>query len=151
MAVIVEQDCVLDAAPERVFEVVTSPRGLRHVAWPLIRFVTVDPPEWPDRFAGGAHLVALRLFGIVPLGRQVIDVSFPEGPAGGFAVRDNGHSALIARWDHWVTIAPHGADQSHYTDRVTVEAGWRTPVAAAFARVFYAHRQRRLRRLMAKG
>ncbi|MEJ6395082.1 hypothetical protein V8J82_17605 [Gymnodinialimonas sp. 2305UL16-5] len=147
MARIVERTMILDAAPERVFDAVTRPAVLTHIAAPLVRFAPVDPPHWPDRFATGPHLVSMRLFGHLPLGRQVIDVSYPETPPDTYIVRDNGHSALIARWDHWITIQATGDGGAHYTDRVEIEAGWRTAPVAWFATAFYAHRQKRLRRL----
>jgi hypothetical protein len=59
---------------------------------------------------------------------------------------------LIHCRDHWITIAPGAADgTTHYTDRVEIEAGLLTPLIAGFARVFYAHRQRRWRALAATG
>jgi len=83
----------------------------------------------------------------LPLGWQEIRVSFPPPPSGGLAIRDDGRGALVARWDHLIEIVPEAAG-TRYTDTVTIEAGWRTPFVAVFARVFYAHRQRRWRGLV---
>ena len=59
--------------------------------------------------------------------------------------------ALIRRWDHLITIEPAGPRRTRYTDWVEAEAGLLTPLVWAFARVFYAHRQRRWQRLVAHG
>ena len=67
-----------------------------------------------------------------------------------WSIRDNGHGAMIKTWDHMIEVAPDG-DGTRFTDRVTVDAGWLTPFVALFARVFYRHRQRRWRRLIANG
>ncbi len=56
----------------------------------------------------------------------------------------------MRRWDHWIFVAAEGGG-TRYTDRVNVEAGLLTPFIWRFARVFYGHRQRRLRAFAADG
>lgn len=63
-------------------------------------------------------------------------------------LRDNGYGPLIQVWDHWIEISPEG-DGTRYVDRVTVEAGWLTPLISGFAKLFYSHRQRRWKALAA--
>jgi hypothetical protein len=74
----------------------------------------------------------------------------PEQPAGRYAVRDNGYGPLIKRWDHWIEINAEGTG-TRYVDRVHIDAGVLTPLICGFARLFYAHRQRRWRRLVARN
>lgn len=66
-------------------------------------------------------------------------------------IRDNGFGPLISRWDHWIAIATGEDGTTRYVDRVDIEAGALTGLVAAFARVFYAHRQRRWRALARTG
>ena len=78
-------------------------------------------------------------------------ISYPEPPRDGVRVlRDNGYSPIIKRWDHWIEIEDVGG-KTRYTDRVHIDAGLLTAPVAAFARVFYAHRQRRWRKLVRLG
>ena len=59
---------------------------------------------------------------------------------------DAGYSDLIKVWDHKIVLEPfHG--MTRYTDQVEIIAGPLTVAAWLFAKVFYAHRQRRLSRL----
>jgi hypothetical protein len=102
----------------------------------------------PDSWSEGTYRVRLHLFGLVPFGEQAIVISIPP-TATGFALRDAGHSALIKTWDHLITIQPHG-NGSIYRDRVEVKAGVLTPLIWLFAQVFYRHRQRRWRALVAR-
>jgi len=62
-------------------------------------------------------------------------------------LRDNGYSALITTWDHWITVEPDGERGTRYRDEVEVKAGLLTPFVWLFAQVFYRHRQRRWRAL----
>ena len=141
----------LAVAPSRAVEEIGKPWVMLHVSRPVIVFRRIEPKTLPERWEEGRYRVSLWLFGILPLGWQVIGVEFPQQPQRGFALRDNGFSPLIRRWDHLITIEP-GPDGSSacYTDELTLEAGFLTPVVALFVRLFFAHRQRRLRKLAAR-
>jgi hypothetical protein len=147
---IVQLETMLPATATECQSAVMSPALLCHVTAPLIRFEPVTPPGWPARWQPGPFLVRMKLFGLLPLGEQTIDISLPPTAPGLFLLRDNGHSRLIPRWDHLIIIeAVEGG--TRYTDRVEIEAGWRTPFVWLFARLFYGHRQRRWRQLVAHG
>jgi hypothetical protein len=138
----------LPCTPEVAIEHVKSPALLLHIARPLLDFRAYDPPQLPAVWADGTYWVSMRLFGILPLGRQAVVISQP--PADVFTVRDNGYSALIQKWDHVITIAPSGSG-TLYRDRVTIQAGVFTPIVSLFAQYFYRHRQRRWRQLASGG
>ena len=138
----------LPAPPARVWDEVNKPRLLFFVARPMVRFAPVAPKALPDRWEETDYLFSLKWHGIIPLGRQVISLSRPAPKDGTHFLRDNGHSRVAKRWDHLISIAPEGGG-TRYTDSVTVDAGLLTPVVAAFARRFYAHRQARWKTLVA--
>jgi hypothetical protein len=140
----------LPITAEEAAALVAIPALLNHIAAPLLRFVALDPPALPDVWGERRYHVRVLLGGLLPLGRQWIDISRHSGPAGGFRMRDNGSGDLARRWDHWITITPDAAGGCTYTDDVEIEAGLLTPFVWSFAKLFYAHRQRRWRVLAAK-
>jgi hypothetical protein len=148
---LIERSCILPCSPKRCFAEVESPRLLSYVSRPLVRFVAIDPPAFPKRWEEREYRVGLRILGWIPLGSQVIGIArgdFSDDENGFRAqLRDNGHSALVSKWDHWITVesAPGGC---RYTDRIELQAGALTPLVGAFAWVFYRHRQRRWQRLV---
>jgi hypothetical protein len=146
---IVDISTILECTIDEAVTHVKTPRLLEFVAAPLVRFDPVSPPVFPDLWSAGEYSVALRLFGVVPFGKQAIVISMPPTETG-FTVRDAGHSALINTWDHFIIITPHGY-RCHYRDRVEVRAGLLTPFIWLFAQFFYRHRQRRWRALVAKN
>lgn len=136
----------LPIAAADAFARVRTPALLEHVAAPLLRFVPIDPPVFPPFWAESDYRVQVKLFGVVPLGRQTIAISI-GALEGAFAVRDNGSGDLAQRWDHRITIVPDGEGRCTYRDEVEIEAGPLTPIVWAFANYFYRHRQRRWRKL----
>lgn len=139
---------VLDVPADRAFAEVETPRLLEHVAAPLQPFEPLDPPALPERWIDGSYLVKLKMFGLVPIGTHWIVVTvLARGPER-YQVRDNGRGTLVSLWDHLITIEPLTADRCRYTDEVEVRSGLLTPFVWAFALPFYAHRQRRWRRLV---
>ena len=148
----VELTTQLDCTPDEAWARVKTAPLLQHIAFPLIRFVPVKGQSFPQGWEPGEYRAWMFLFGFIPLGWQAIVISLPEPEGEKRFVRDNGYSPLIRRWDHWITIAPgeNGA-RTRYTDRVTIEAGPLTAIIALFAKVFYAHRQRRWRALARTG
>jgi len=135
--------------PETVWAEVQTAGLLQHIAWPLVRFIPVDDAAFESFRPGGRYQVRLRLFGIIPFGTQWIVTSLHEADSTDWPkrLRDNGHSALISRWDHWITVTPDPNGGTHYSDEVEVSAGALTPFIWAFAQIFYWHRQRRWRGL----
>jgi ligand-binding SRPBCC domain-containing protein len=139
----------LPAAPEDVWEFAMQTATLHHVAAPLLRFEPEGRPL-PRRWRAGAWRVRLRGPLGLPLGWQEIRVSFPDVPPPLRQLRDEGRGALVRRWDHVIEIAPDG-EGTRYTDKLEIEAGALTPLIALAARGFYAHRQRRWRRMLNSG
>lgn len=145
----VSRSTIIDIPPAVVWSEVQTARLLLHIAWPLMRFVPVGDQTLEHFRPGGRYQVKLRLFVILPFGEQWIVTSLhsPESGQWPKRLRDNGYSALIDKWDHWITIAPNAGGGTLYSDDVEISAGIMTPFLWAFAQVFYRHCQRRWRGL----
>jgi len=151
MPATVELSTTLACTPDEAWTRVRTSVLLLHVAAPLIRFTPKGDARFPEVWQPGEYRAWMWLFGLIPIGWQAVVISEPEPQGDARFIRDNGFSPLIRRWDHWITIAPGEGGTTRYTDRVDVEAGPLTPLIAAFARVFYAHRQSRWRALANSG
>ncbi len=128
---------------------------LDHLASPMLVFRPVDPPQARERWHLGPHRFRLLVGGRLPIGEHTIDVQRVVADTAGVGAdpvvwHDAGYSDLIRVWDHRVELEDTYA-MTRYTDVVEVHAGPLTIPAWLFARAFYAHRQRRLRRLVAGG
>jgi hypothetical protein len=146
---IVDVSTSLAAPPDDVEAHLRTSRLLLHVSSPLVKFTPCAGMQLPESWEEGTYWVSLRLLGIIPFGKQAIVISFPEF-SGSFAMRDNGYSRVVKKWDHRITVEPSESG-TLYRDHVTIEAGAFTPIVWTFAQLFYRHRQRRWRQLVASG
>ncbi|MCA3035096.1 MAG: hypothetical protein ING33_07805 [Rhodocyclaceae bacterium] len=151
---LVERTVFLSCSPQKCFAEVQTPRLMLHIARPLVRFAPIEPKVLPERWEQKEYLVSVRIFGLLPMGRQWVNISGRDrsNEFGRFYVelRDNGCGTLISTWDHLITLQASGQGCS-YSDRVEVRAGLLTPLVWAFAWFFYRHRQRRWEHLVANG
>ncbi len=141
----VSRSTKIDLPPATVWAEVQTGPLLQHIAWPMLRFIPIGETSLYAFRPGGRYQVKLRLWGFIPFGTQWIVTSLHEPDPAKWPkrLRDNGYSALISKWDHWITVAPDGSGGTHYSDDVEVSAGILTPFIWGFAQIFYWHRQRR--------
>ncbi|MDI9498400.1 MAG: hypothetical protein QM270_07955 [Bacillota bacterium] len=136
---------IFPAGRERVFRQLLRLELLQTVAAPLASFTPVaagQPGEW---VAGKSYRFRLRIFMLLPVGIHHIHIlSLSED--GGIHSRE--HNRLVQNWEHWIRLEEIDADSCRYTDVVTISAGWKTALIALWARLFYAHRQRRWQKLL---
>ena len=146
---IVELETLLACPPSKAIEEVKKARLLSYVARPVLKFVAKDPNEFPIQWEEGHYKTSIYLFGLIPLGRQVIGLTIPQSQSL-FCMRDNGYSKVITKWDHTITIDPID-DGTLYKDRIVIEAGALTPIIGVFVRLFFRYRQKRWRNLVASN
>lgn len=142
--------CDLRTAPEVLRAAIMKPALFLHVAAPLVAFAPIGLARFPDIWAEGEYRGSMRLFGLLPIGWQAIVIEFPDTADERLVLRDRGYGPLLKVWDHRIEVTQSGTG-SLYTDRLTLDAGWLTPMMAFFVKQFFKHRQRRLRALDRKG
>ncbi|WP_139284058.1 hypothetical protein [Rubrimonas cliftonensis] len=141
----------LDVDIETLWRAIQTPALLESVTRGLMRFDPVDPDGFPTVWDAREHRVDLRLFGWLPIGRQVIAIERPPAEGARRLLRDNGRGDVVSAWDHLMILEPAPGGRTRYTDLVRVEAGRLTLPVTALAWLYYALRQRNLRRLARSG
>jgi ligand-binding SRPBCC domain-containing protein len=144
-------EVILDRPAEVVWDAVLRPATFQFVARPFVEFVPVEKSGFPDRWIAGDYRVRMDLFGLIPMGKQRIGISLDDSKAGEgeYRLRDDGGSALISKWDHRITVRALDETRTCYRDEVEIRAGLLTPCVWLFARMFFAHRQRRWKTFVA--
>jgi hypothetical protein len=142
--VIVRRSCDLDAPAQVVWRTVQTPQAFVHVAAPVLRFPVAERVHRPWR-TGDAIVGWTWLLGVVPFSRHHLAVAAIDDEA--MTLDSDEHGGVVRVWRHHIAVTPLTDATCRYVDEIDIDAGPLTPVVAAFARVFYAHRQRRWRRL----
>lgn len=133
---------VLAAPPEKVWEAAKRSETLIYVAHPLLSFIPLDGRPLPETWQEGATAqVRLLGLGLLPFGQHAIAVARIDDRNRVMETRESGQLARI--WNHTIRVEPGGEGRTLYTDELELSAGALNPLVAAFAYVFFRHRQTR--------
>lgn len=139
----VQKTSVFPAGRDAVFQKLQQLETLQFIAKPYATFEPVGNAVhiWK---AGSTSSFRFRLFGVIPFGTHTIHiVRFDRSGVG--SREGNKH---VPVWNHDITMEPVDAKHTRYTDRVEIQAGWKTVFIWLWANAFYAHRQRKWIRLL---
>jgi hypothetical protein len=124
-----------------------QPKSLRHVAWPVLTFESIERGALDDPWqVGRTYDLKLRLLGIIPLGRHCIRLVKIDKATNTIESRESG---LLARvWNHTIRFSRQYESTVSYSDEIEIGAGLLTPIVWAFAHLFYRYRQWRWKSLL---
>ena len=143
---------VLDCPPDAAWWALRSPSVFRAVGRPLIVFQSLEKDGFPEVWRPGIHPVQAKLFGRLPLGEQIIDLSYPhrrdgvrmEVDAGGAL---NGSLSILTRWRHTMAVSGTADGRTLYRDQLKFSAGPFTILVWPVLWAFWQWRGRRIRML----
>jgi len=141
----VRKTSVFPAPKERVFHLLQRLDTLQYIAKPYATFTPVHPDQPISWMPGATAAFRFRLFGILPMGLHTIRIERFDMETG---VQSREGNRFVPLWDHEIILNAIDASHTEYTDRVNIDAGWRTPFVYAWACCFYAHRQKKWVRLL---
>ncbi len=133
----------LDASADVVWKAVKTPQAFVHVARGMLRYPAAQKLDrsWQvgDGISGWTFL-----FGLIPFSYHHLNVTSIDEIARVLSTEE--HGGAIRTWRHDLTVTPLDHTLCTYEDVVEIDAGFLTPVVAAYAAIFYRYRQRRWRR-----
>lgn len=143
----VEVSSIIEADPEKVFEVVQTKRLLFYVMCPMASFKIISPIDdnvnWKE---GETYIGWSFLFLVIPVWKRKIYLERIDDKDMQIQPRESGEIGL-RKWDHLIMIEETVDGRTMYTDIVEIDAGIFTLPYYLFASVFYRHRQSRWRNL----
>ncbi len=148
----VQLKLVLDATPDAVWWALRSPGIQRELAHPFFSFEPISPRGLPRVWPEGPHSVrASLLWGLIPVGEQVIDISYHDRgetriveDSGGVV---SGALAVVTGWRHRMAVTRTEGDRTLYRDRLDISAGVLTTLVWIGAWAFWQWRAFQLTRL----
>lgn len=142
---------VLDCPPDAAWEALHAPSVFRAVSGPITTVESLEPGGFPQRWPGGDHRVRLRMFGVLPMGTQLIRLSDERAP-GVRTVHDTGGPLtgamrIVRRWHHRMAVSDDGTGRTRFRDTLSIGAGLLTPFAWLGFWFFWQLRARTIRKL----
>ena len=141
----VKKSSVFPAAKDEIFRRLQKLKTLQYIAHPYATFKSVDDTEeltWQEDSAFAFHF---KLFALVPFGVHTIKVIQFDKEKGIYTQEGNKH---VPVWNHKIILEKIDENTTKYTDIVEIQAGWKTLFVYLWANCFYAHRQRKWKRLL---
>jgi hypothetical protein len=141
----VKKSSVFPAAKDEIFRRLQKLKTLQYIAHPYATFKSVDDAEeltWQEDSAFAFHF---KLFALIPFGVHTIKVIQFDIEKGIYTQEGNKH---VPVWNHKIILEKIDENTTKYTDIVEIQAGWKTLFVYLWANCFYAHRQRKWKRLL---
>ncbi|MBR1750829.1 MAG: hypothetical protein IJ740_08120 [Ruminococcus sp.] len=142
---IVQKTSVFPAGREVVFKKLQQLKTLQYIAKPYATFEPIGNAvqSWT---VGSTSSYRFRLFGLIPFGTHTIHIVRFD-PARVSSREGNEH---VPVWNHDIMMKQLDSSHTRYTDRVEINAGWKTVFVWLWANAFYSHRQKKWIRLLSK-
>lgn len=144
----VKKSSVFPAAKDEIFRRLQKLKTLQYIAHPYATFKSVDDTEeltWQEDSAFAFHF---KLFALIPFGVHTIKVIQFDIEKGIYTQEGNKH---VPVWNHKIILEKIDEKTTKYTDIVEIQAGWKTLFVYLWANCFYAHRQRKWKRLLKRN
>ncbi len=142
---IVKITSMFPASKKEVFGLLQEFKMLSQIAYPYITFTPINDDEnflWKE---GETFVFRVKLLGYIPFGIHKINViEFKENTR----IYTNEQNTYVPVWNHEIVLKELGKQKTKYTDIVEIYAGWRTYFVYLWAKLFYAHRQRKWIRII---
>lgn len=125
------------AQSARVWAMATDFEALKEVSR---RIVTFDGVPKGRTKAGQAFDVRVSLFGFLPW--QDYHMEVVELDEANMLIRSSERGAGVKSWSHTMQVSPCPDGGTTLSDTIEIDAGWLTPVFAAWARFLYRARHK---------
>ncbi len=140
----VVKSSLFPASKKEVFRLLQKFSLLSAIAYPYITFTPVNGNKNLIWQVDRTFEFKAKLLGFIPFGTHSINVKeFDEDN-----IYTNEVNTYVPVWNHRITLEEISEEETLYTDIVEINAGWRTPFVYAWAKCFYAHRQRKWVRIL---
>ncbi len=143
---IVKRTSVFPAAESKVFNLLQEFKTLSKIAYPYITFSPINNSKellWRE---GETFMFKAKLLGCIPFGIHTIHVvDFKEDEN---RIYTNESNTYVPVWNHEIVLRRLSDTKTEYTDIVEIYAGWKTYFVYIWAKLFYAHRQRKWIRIL---
>lgn len=147
---------ILPVDIDTAWEMLHTPAVFKSVSSPFTMFKENPHHPLPERFVPNTdYTVKVFAGGIIPLGTQIIRLEDTLVSPNRRHTTDVGHGVsgmlgMLTHWRHQMSLESLDNGQTQFSDQLTVNASWQTPVLWVGFSVFWRWRALRLRQIARK-
>ncbi len=105
--------------------------------------------QMPETLDEGESIeLRLKLLNAIPANRHTLELIEVNDATRTARTRERG--GVLETWNHTIHVEPLTEKTCRYYDSIDLDAGALTPIALTIANAFFAHRQRRWHKLVAR-
>ncbi len=142
---IVNKTSIFPSAKKVIFKKLLELETLQYIAFPYATFTPLDVDSSFKWGVGTTSSYKFKLFGFIPMGIHKIKIERFDETTG---VSSKEGNKFVPVWNHEIFLEEIDKTHTKYTDKVTIKAGWKTFFVWLWANAFYAHRQRKWKKLL---
>ncbi len=131
---------IFPASKNTVFNLLKNFEILKEIAYPYITFIPINNSNnlvWKE---GKTFIFKAKLLGFIPFGiHKITVIDFKENGK----IYTHEKNTYVPIWYHEIILKKTNENETEYTDIIEIYAGWKTYFVYLWAKLFYAHRQRK--------
>ncbi len=142
---IVNKTSIFPSTKKVIFKKLLELETLQYIAFPSATFTPLDVDSSFKWGVGTTSSYKFKLFCFIPMGIHTIKIERFDETTG---VSSKEGNKFVPVWNHEIFLEEVDNTHTKYTDKVTIKAGWKTFFVWLWANAFYAHRQRKWKKLL---
>ena len=139
MALKIEVHAAYDESPDSVFARARAFDDLQTALSAIATYTGLAPGAIAQ--TGETHVVDIRFWRVFPVTAHTIQIVRVDPDARVIESRESHRG--IRRWDHVIEVRPGEDGGAIWSDQLTIDAGWQTPMVARFCAYVYRHGHRK--------
>lgn len=140
----VHRKSIFPADVDLVYALLKNLETLQYIAKPYASFAPIGTNSNIRWEKGQTISFKFKLFCLIPFGTHTIYVE--DFSIHGICTHES--NTHVPTWNHQIKLEALPDGSTEYSDEVEIGAGWKTNLVWLWAEFFYAHRQRKWRKLL---
>jgi hypothetical protein len=134
---------------DKLQKALLSPEMMCRVAWPMVKFVPENPPQFPEFWEQGkTYRLKMYAFYFIPLFWQELTISWENLENGSFIFKDIGPGFAVKLWDHSVVLTPIDSEKTNYDETLELTTNFLGPLLWIAMKILFLWREHRWKKLM---
>lgn len=136
---------ILNNSVNKIWDKLLNVETLIEICKPMATFKSLSNEKEMKWEVNKEYVFKLFIYGFIPFGEhKIILIKLDKENK---IILSNEHNGIVKIWNHLIILENIGDSEIKYTDEVEIYAGIFTFFTAAWAKLFYKHRQKKWKKI----